>query len=150
MSGAGAGVSDIFSGIGDFAAASGYREEAKAYATAAKLSTENAGLVKLSTGIQETEATRMGLKVQGAVQAGAGANGESLSGSAMDVLRSNAQQISLQKNLVALQGEIDIKGWEEKAAADTGQSKLASAESTAAQIKGAGSILGGVLSIFGL
>lgn len=134
MSGIGSGISSIFGGIGDLFAASGY-------AKAAGLSKKNAEYVKLSTGIQETAATRQNYQVMGATTAAAGANNLSLSGSAMDVLKSNAQQGSLQKNLIALQGEIDMQGWLEKAAMD-------SAQAAAKTASGIGGIIGGIFSIF--
>lgn len=136
MSGIGGAVSDIFGGIGDFA-------EAGAYGEASKLATENAGIVALSTGIKQEANTRQGYQVIGATEAAAGANDMAISGSSLDVLKSNAQQLSLEKTLTAEQGQIDINAWKEKAAADEGMAQ-------AAQMGGIGSILGGALSLFGL
>src|SRR5690349_18571292 len=91
----GGGIGDIFSGVGDLFAASGYEQ-------AAKYAKQNAGYVKLSTGIQEDQATRKAYELAGTTVAAAGANGLSLTGSAMDVMKANASQMSLQKNLTAL------------------------------------------------
>lgn len=132
----GSAVGDIFTGVGDLA-------QAAAYQQAASLAKKNAALVKLSTGIQEDEARRQAYKVAGQNVAAAGANNEALTGSAMDTLRSNAQQTTLQKTLIAEQGLINQQGWLEKAAADEGMAAASAAS-------GAGSILGGVLGIFGL
>src|SRR6185312_14755975 len=111
------------------------------YEQAAKLADKNAALVKLSTGIQEDQATRKAYELTGKTEAAAGANNLSLSGSAMDVMKANASQMSLQKNLTALQGQIDVNAWLEKAAADKGAAEAATAS-------GIGGILGGILSFF--
>jgi len=130
------GVSDIFSGIGDLFAASGYAE-------AAGFAKKNAQYEKLSTGIQLDQANRKAYELAGTTEAAAGANNLSLSGSAMDVMKANASQMSLNKNLTALQGQIEVNAWNEKAAADSAQ---AAAETAA----GIGNIAGGILGIFGL
>src|SRR5262245_61711756 len=109
----GSGIGSIFGGIGDLFAGSAYDE-------AAKIAKKNAGYVKLSTAIQEEQNTRKAYELVGATTAAAGANDLSLTGSAMDVMKANASQMSLQKNLTALQGQIDINAWLEKAAADKG------------------------------
>ena len=128
------GIGDIFGGIGDLFSAGGYEQ-------AAKLADKNAALVKLSTGIQEDQATRKAYELTGKTEAAAGANNLSLSGSAMDVMKANASQMSLQKNLTALQGQIDVNAWLEKAAADKGAAEAATAS-------GIGGIVGGILSFF--
>ncbi len=136
MGGVASGVSDIFSGIGDLFSAQGYSQ-------AAKYASQNAGYVKLSTGIQEDQATRKAYELAGTTEASAGANNLSISGSALDVMKANASQMSLNKNMIELQGQIDMNGWLEKAAAD-------SAQAAAATASGIGNIIGGALSIFGL
>lgn len=133
FSGLGQGVSDIFGGLGDLSEASGYSE-------AASLAQKNASLVALSSNIQEEQETRQSYQTEGALQADVGANGLALGGSDMDVLKSNAQQLSLNKNLNAEQALIDSLGWEEKAQADTGMA-------SAAQASAGGGFLSGILSI---
>jgi hypothetical protein len=66
------------------------------------------------------------IRIIGATEAAAGANGLSLSGSAMDVLRSNRQQTSLEKTSPNAR-EIDVNSWLEKAAADRGAAQAAQA-----------------------
>lgn len=136
MSGIGSGISSIFGGIGDLAAAGDYSK-------AAKLAEQNAHIAKVSTDIQEAQQRRQQYQIIGGVEAAAGANNLSLSGSAMDVMRSNIQQITLNKSLVGEQGLIEQNAWKEKAAADQ-------AMAAASQAAGIGGILGGVASIFGL
>jgi hypothetical protein len=104
FSGLGGAASSIFSGVGSFM-------QAGAYEQAAALADKAADIEKLSTGIKLEQATRQGYQVLGATEAAAGANGLSLTGSAMDVLRSNRQQVSLEKNLTEMQGTIDEFGY---------------------------------------
>lgn len=132
FSGLGSAASSIFSGVGSFI-------QAGAYDQAAALADKAGDIEKLSTGIKLEQATRQGYKVLGATEAAVGANNLSLSGSAMDVLRSNAQQVSLEKNLTEQQGTINELGYREKAAADRGAAQ-------AAQAAGSGDILSGLLS----
>jgi hypothetical protein len=135
-SGLGNAVQSIFGGVGGLLNAGGYD-------AAAGLARKNAAIEKLSTGIQLEQKARQGYQIIGATEAAAGANGLSLSGSAMDVLRSNRQQTSLETSLTAMQGEIDVNSWLEKAAADEGAAQ-------AAQAGGIGGILGGVVQVAGL
>lgn len=134
MSGVGSGLSSIFQGIGGFMAAGGYGE-------AARLDEENAKIARLSGDIQLTQADREAYRVVGATEANVAANGFSLSGSALDILKSNTQQLALNKNLVANQAMIDVNSWKEKAAAERGAAD-------AATVGGIGDIVGGIVGIF--
>ena len=132
----GSGLSSIFQGAGGFLSAGGYEE-------AAQIDEQNAKLERLSADIKLTQADREAYRVVGQTEAAIGSNGFSLSGSGLDVLKSNTQQLSLNKNLVAEQGMIDVNSWKEKAAAERGAAQ-------AAQIGGGGDILGGLISLGGL
>lgn len=136
MSDIGSAVSEIFGGIGDFAAASGYRE-------AAKYAGQNAAISKVSGQIQQTQAQRQIYQTIGGGIADAGANGLAQSGSAMDVLRSSVSQGGLQKSLIANQSLIDQNSWLEKQQSDESAGQ-------ADEAAGAGDILSGVAGIFGL
>lgn len=132
----GGGLQSILGGVGGFFQAGGYEE-------AARIDEENAKIARLSGDIQITQAAREAYRVVGATEATAAANGFSLSGSALDVLKSNTQQLALNKNLVANQAMIDVNSWKEKAAAERGAA-------AAAQAGGIGAIAGGLLSIGGM
>lgn len=134
FSGLGSAVSDIFSGVGGLMQAGAYDE-------AAEMAEKNAALSRLSTRIQVVQSRRKAYQILGATEAAAGANNISLSGSAMDVLRSNRQQTALETHLTELQGEIDTHSWEEKAAADRGAAQ-------AAEAGGIGDIIGGIAGFF--
>lgn len=118
--GIGSSVGSLFGAIGDFSEAGGYSQ-------AAKLAKQNAQYVKLSTDIQEQEQQRQGYQVRGATEAAVASSGFSLSGSGMDILKSNMQQVSLNKGLTGLQGNINMNAWLEKAAADSGMASAATA-----------------------
>lgn len=133
-------MSDIGSGIGSIFGGVGSLFESGGYSAAAKIAKQNAQIVKLSTGIQETQTARQALQVIGGQQSAVASAGFSESGSALDLLKSSAQQASLQKGLVAYQGLINQNAWLEKAAADEGM-----ANATAAG--GIGGILGGAFNI---
>lgn len=134
VSGLGGAVQSILGGIGGLQEASGLRE-------ARDLANKNADIEKLSTGIKLTQANRQAYQVLGTTEANAGANGIALSGSSMDVLKSNSQQLSLNKTLTEEQGQIYINAWKEKAAADEGAAQ-------AALMSGIGGIIGGIGSLF--
>lgn len=129
----GGAVSDVFGAIGDF-------DEAKGYKTAAKLATENAGIVAQSTAIQTMQAQRQAFQVIGGQMSDVAGAGLQESGSAVDLLKSSQQQASLQKQLIENQGLIQEKGYEAQASADTAQ---ASAKETG----GIGGLIGGALNI---
>lgn len=133
FSSAGGAVSDIFGAVGDF-------DEAKGYKTAAKLSTENAATAAQSTQIQEMAAQRQAFQTIGGQVSDVAGAGLKEGGSATELLRSSQQQASLQKQLIADQGQINVRGYQEQAAADKAQAE-------AKESGGIGGLIGGVLKI---
>jgi len=128
----GGAVKDLFGGIGEFASASGYT-------AAANFASQNADIAAQSTQIQETQAQRKIYQSLGGQQADYGGAGLAKSGSALDVMRSSAEQGSLTKQLIANQGAINVAGYEEEAS-------NYNAMASAAKSSGTGSIIGGVIS----
>lgn len=128
----GGAVKDLFGGIGEFESASGYK-------AAAGYATQNADIAKQSEQIQETQAQRKIYQTIGGQKADIGGAGLAESGSALDVMRSSAEQGSLTKQLIAAQGQINVNGYEEEAS-------NYNAMATAAKTSGTGSIIGGVVS----
>lgn len=126
----------IFNAFGDFAEAEGYK-------TAASLEKQNAGYERLSGEIQLTAQNRKIYQTIGSEEAATGANGLTNSGSALSVLRSSQQQAGLERGLTELQTNINVNSSLERAAADT-------AQATAKEASGAGSIISGVLGLFGI
>lgn len=129
--GLGGAVSGLFGAFGDFA-------EGKAYSTASQLALQNARITQESTNIQETQANRQIYKTLGAQSAEVGGANLSASGSALDLMRSSAQQGALTKQLIQAQGTITEQGFEAESAQYQG---MASAANSA----GAGGIFGSIL-----
>jgi hypothetical protein len=140
VSGIGSGISSIFSGIGAQKEASGYKKAA-AYAT------QEAQYAKLSTEIQDQQTERKNYQIAGATTAAAEGGDIAITGSALDTLRSNVEQGSLQKSLVTLQGKITETGYQAQAAADTAMASAANAKATGDFIGGALGIVGGLTVI---
>lgn len=132
----GGAVGDLFGGIAGFS-------EANAYNQAASIEEQNIGLEQTSTALQEVQAQRAAYQTISSQKAEVGGAGFAAGGSALDLLRSSNQQASLTKGALALQGQIQENAYAQQAEAYKGQA-------TAAQVKGAGGILGGILGIFGL
>jgi hypothetical protein len=132
----GGAVSDLFGAFGDFQAASAYGKEAQ-------VAGENATIAAASTKIQEAETARQVTLATGTEEAQTASAGFSNSGSAGDLMRSSLEQGALNKALVANQGAITVRGYQEQQQAAKGQEQ-------AQQVKGAGGIIGGVLGLFGL
>lgn len=128
----GGAVKDLFGGIGEFASAKGYT-------AAAGFATQNAEIEAQSTKIQETQAQRKIYQTLGGQKTDVAGAGLSASGSALDVMRSSAEQGSLTKQLIANQGAINVAGYEEEAS-------NYNAMASAAKSSGTGSIIGGVIS----
>lgn len=129
----GGATSDLFGAFGDFA-------EAKGYKTAAKLASQNAQIAAQSTAIQVMATNRQAFQVIGGQESDVAGAGLKSGGSAGDLLRSSQQQASLQKQLIENQGEIEVHGWQEKAAADTAQAQ-------AKKAGGIGGLIGTALNI---
>lgn len=114
----GGAVNDIFSSKATASGlrlkAQGARVEGENYDLAAELALQNRDFTKVSTSIKQTQADReiyLGLGSTRADVAGAGFTG---GGSALDILRSGAQQGALQKQVLGYQGLITEAGYEEQ------------------------------------
>jgi hypothetical protein len=138
------GIGSIFSGFGSLfggsSAASGYREEAKFYGEAAQYQ-------KLSGQLQDVAARRNAYQIIGKTQADVAGSGLKMAGSAVDVLRSNAQQASLTRSIGDINNNIQVQSY-------LAQQQGAEAEATASESSGLfgglGQILGGGLALFGI
>src|SRR5450759_15986 len=158
------GVSDIFGGAAKAAGlrlkAQGDLVEAGNYDLASTLATQNEKFTEQSTAVKEMMAQRqdsLGIGKETTDIAGAGF--DTGSGSALDLLRSSAQQGALQKQLVGQQGLITEAGYTEQATAYTNlagyarmaastENSMASTSITAGWITGGLKIAAGVASLF--
>ncbi len=127
----GSAASDLFGSFGD-------KLEAGAYKQAQHLEEGNEWLTAASTQIQEVQATRKLLGAQGATQAAIEGAGFTVGGSGGDLLRSNAEQGSITKQLIQTRGNIEEQNFAQKAAA---YGQMATAARNAAQ----GGLLGAAL-----
>jgi hypothetical protein len=135
--------------IGGFGKKKAGDAAAKAATANALLAEEGARITEAGTTLDLSRMTRAGFKTQGAIQAGAGASGLKTSGSALDVLRSSAANIALDKQLRGMQGALDAMGYKSRAIDYRAQAAGAKAEGNAglAQgiLKGASGLLSGGL-----
>lgn len=145
------GLSDTITGftgaVADLSTAGGYDAEKRAYLKAASLADLNKTLQASSTEIQVAATQRALSKVQGAASAEIGASGLAESGSAADVIRSNAQQGAIQTQLLREQGAIAETGYEAQSASYTGLAHQAGAAASAARSSAAGSAGKGILGV---
>jgi hypothetical protein len=133
--------------LGGFGGGVGQMQSSKAsaagYAASARSLREAARLTAISTKLKLAQADREIYKVTGGARADIAASGLAASGSALDVIRSNAQQGGLQKAVTGLQGQIEYTGL-------IGQAEQAEAQAKAAKKGGKGgigSIIGGAATV---
>lgn len=121
FSGIGGAVSDLFSSEATASGlrlkATGNRVEAGNYDLAATLARQNEQFTEQSTAVKEVMATRQIQMGAGSTEADIAGAGFSNSGSALDLLRSGAQQGALQKQILGQQGLITEAGYREQASA---------------------------------
>lgn len=142
------GLGDIFTGAGqaieDLFGSEGASAEANSFTTAAQLADQNAALTAASTRIQQTQTARQIFQTEGTQLADVAGAGFTESGSALDLLRSSAQQGSLAQALTNIQGAITENSYAAQAGAYRGAAASANEKSTANTI-GAISAIGGAL-----
>ena len=131
----GGSISSLFSGMGELAAAS-------AYTQASQLNQSNAAISQASGQLNAQLATRNAYQTMSTTQASTEATGFTLSGSAGDILREQAQQGALAKSVALSQGELQSQSFAAQAAAEQGQA-------ASAKMSGGGGILGGLLKGLG-
>lgn len=112
---AGTAVSDIFAGFAASDKIEGDLLEQQSYQEAAQLAQQNEQYTKMSTAIQEAQSNRELLLAQGRTTSEVAGGGFSLSGSALDILRSNASQGALKTAVLGQQGAITEAGYAEQA-----------------------------------
>lgn len=130
--------------IQDLFGSEGATAEANSYNTAAQLAQQNAALTAASTRIQETQTARSVLQTEGTQITDVAGAGFTESGSALDLLRSSAQQGALQESLTNIQGAINENAYAAQAGAYKGAAAAAN-ENASANTVGAISAIGGAL-----
>lgn len=112
---AGGAVGDLFAAQGYRSKAEGNRQEAAHYRHAGDLADQNARFSSESTAIQAFQTERQLYQGLGGIEAAVGGSGMADSGSALDILRSSAQQGALQEAVLKRQGLITEQGYKEQA-----------------------------------
>lgn len=133
------GTGSLIGGIGDFV---GGLQSAKGYYAAANYAQANARLTGQLTNVNVDRFDRQFQQVQGGTRADVAASGLKMSGSALDIIRSNAQEASLDRSLIQLKGQMDINDF-------MAQSAQYNAQAHAAETKGTGGLLKGILGFVG-
>jgi hypothetical protein len=136
----GSGVSDLFQAAGDAA-------EAKNYASAATLATQNDEFTIQSTKVQQSQAARSIFSTIGAQKTGVAGSGFTESGSALSLLQNSASQGALTHQMIGQQGLITEAGYAEQAKAYTTMKEAANTAETGSVIGGVFNIAAGILGL---
>jgi hypothetical protein len=147
FSGVGAGVSDVFAGFGAETKAQGDLAEAAQYDEAAHLALQNEQYTKMSTDIQEAGKNRELLLSLGRTTSEVAGAGFSLSGSALDILRSSAAQGAIAKAVIGQQGLITEAGYQEQAQSYETMASAARSAASTEETTGIGSFFAGGLQV---
>lgn len=110
----GGAVSDLFAAQGDQAKAQGDILEGQNYTLAATLAGQNEQFAETSTEIKQAQADRQLYLQIGGQKADVAGAGFAESGSAIDLLRSSAQQGALNRAVLGQQGLIQEAGYKEQ------------------------------------
>lgn len=143
----GGGASDIFSAFGQNYKAQGNRIEAEMYGRAAKFADTEAVVSESSTNIQEAQQQRQVYQGLGDVSAAIAGEGFDASGSGLDILRSSAQQGSLQAAAIKQQGLINTTGYQEQAANYRSMQKASELAAKSNESAGIGGLISGGIKI---
>lgn len=130
-------VSDIFQAEADKSKARFDRIEGQEYSLASDLATQNEEFTQMSTAIKEAGENREVTQALGKTQAEVAGAGFATSGSALDILRSGAQQGAILKAVANEQGLITEAGFREQSDSytlmSTAANEAAQAEDNAAK-----------------
>jgi hypothetical protein len=129
----GGGVKGLTGGIADLFASGMYGQQANIYG-------QDVNLAKESTGLKEYAATGEALMGLGATRTGYGGGNLATSGSAVDVLAESAQNASLNKSMIAIQGQLEENDFLIK-------QQAAKSQETSSLIGGIGGLIGGAAQI---
>lgn len=111
----GGAVSDLFAAGADSSKSQADRLEGQNYGLAADLATQNANFTEQSTAIKQAQLARQNTLALGQTEADIAGAGFAQSGSALDLLRSSAQQGALTAAVAQQQGLITEAGYKEQA-----------------------------------
>lgn len=148
---AGGAVADLYAAQGATTSAAADEAAASEFGSAAALAGQNALIYQSSGQIQQAATKRALYQTQGTASADVGANGLRMSGSAADILKSNASQGAIQLAMQQAQTGINVTGAQEQQTAyeaeqtqATGAAKVAEAAASGDTM---GSIIGGISTV---
>jgi hypothetical protein len=139
-------IETIGGAVGSLFTSQGNAAEANSYTSAAELEQQNAQLTAASTRIQEVQQARAVSQSLGTTEADVAGAGFTSSGSALDILRSSAQQGALATSLVNIQGAINENAYAAQAGADVAKAKAANEANTAGTISAIASVGGALVN----
>jgi hypothetical protein len=139
----GAATSDIFAGFAAGDKIKGDELEQQNYTEAAAFAEQNEQFTAMSTGIKEAQQNREITQSIGKTQAEVAGAGFAQSGSALDILRSSAQQGSIAKAVTSEQGQITEAGYAEQAQSYTNMAAAAGDAAKAENIARTGDFIAG-------
>lgn len=143
----GGAVSDLFGASSDKAKAQGDFIEAKDYTLASTLADQNEQFTETSTKIKEAQADRQLTMQIGGQRADVAGAGFAESGSALDLLRSSAQQGALNRAVLGQQGLIQEAGYKEQAQSYTNMSEAATIAGNAENKAAEGADIGAAFDV---
>lgn len=147
----GAAASSLFSGFASQNMAAGYAQSAAGYTKSAAYARKNAEYATKNKDVQLQMADRQIYQGIGGTEADIAGAGFSRSGSAIDLLIDSAQQGELQKELVTIQGDIQIAGYNQQADALETQASVALQQEKAAKNSATGSFMSsGIMAAAGM
>jgi hypothetical protein len=147
LGGLGGAIQTIGGAIGSLFETQGNAAEAQSYTQAAVLEGQNAQLTEAATRIQETQTARTVAQSLGTTQADVAGAGFTESGSALDIIRSSAQQGALATALVNVQGAINENAYAAEEGKYYAQAKAANEAGTANTVGAIANIASGALGL---
>jgi hypothetical protein len=143
----GGAVSDLFAGFGDIYKNQGLQAEQQQYEMAAQLAEQEAHYTKVSGAIQESQSNRDLYLSMGRTQGEVAGAGFAASGSALDILRSSAQQGALKSAAIGQQTNIQVQSLEEQAASYTSMANAVGAAEKGNTLGEIGSFAGAAIDL---
>jgi hypothetical protein len=119
------GVNSFGAAVGDLFAAEGLEASAEGYRQAAAFSRTNLGFTEESIRIKKLMADREIYKALGGQENDIATSGLAASGSALDIMRDSAQQGELTRQMLDLQGKIQVTTLKQQIAAYETQANAA-------------------------
>jgi hypothetical protein len=143
----GSATSDVFAYLGTGAKEQGLQFEEQNYEAAAGLALQNEQFTKTSTAIKQQQSDRESYMSLGKTKAGEAGAGLAQSGSAIDLLRSSAQQGATTTAAIGQQGLITEAGYQEQHDSYMNMAAASDAAQAAEKTSGIGSLIAGGLKL---